>query len=142
MDRRITRAHRSSPITNKKGKGPQNVSNSGAILWTFDAKAKARGSKYSYMTYFGLKVPPIWVLWGLSISYMGTWTLWVKASPSNVPLVPELLAERLEYNKNAASYASTDLQGRLELGFRVWGPRFVLWVGGSRSSRVCPYTCL
>ena len=35
-----------------------------------------RGSKYSYMTYFGLKVPPIWVLWGLSISYMGTWTLW------------------------------------------------------------------
>ena len=29
------------------------------------------------MTYFGLKVPPIWVRWGLSISYMGTWTLWV-----------------------------------------------------------------
>ena len=27
-----------------------------------------------YITDFGLKVPSIWVLWGLSISYMGTWT--------------------------------------------------------------------
>ena len=25
------------------------------------------------MTYFGLQVASIWVLWGLSISLMGTW---------------------------------------------------------------------
>ena len=35
------------------------------------------GSMYSYIIYFGLKVPSIWVLWGLSILYMGTWTRWV-----------------------------------------------------------------
>ena len=40
-----------------------------------------RGSTYSYMIYFGLKLLSIEVLWGLSIyyliiCYMGTWTLW------------------------------------------------------------------
>ena len=28
------------------------------------------------MDSFGLKVAPIWVLWGPSICYLGTWTLW------------------------------------------------------------------
>ena len=35
-----------------------------------------KGPSAPLMTYFGLNVPPIWVLCGLSISYTGTWTLW------------------------------------------------------------------
>ena len=35
-----------------------------------------RVSMYSNMVYCGLQVLPIWVLWGLSIRYMNTWTLW------------------------------------------------------------------
>ena len=32
----------------------------------------------SKQIYFVLKVVPIWVLWGLSIYYLGTWTLRVR----------------------------------------------------------------
>ena len=39
-----------------------------------DTRHHPRGSMYSYINYFGLKVPPIWVLWGPSIWCMGTWT--------------------------------------------------------------------
>ena len=31
---------------------------------------------YRYVIYVGLKIPSIWVLWGLTICYMGTWTSW------------------------------------------------------------------
>ena len=34
--------------------------------------------EYSYINYFDLQVPPLWVLWGPNIWYMGTWTLWVQ----------------------------------------------------------------
>ena len=42
-----------------------------------DQTPTPRGSLYTCMIYFGLKVHSIRVLWwGLSIGYMGTWTLW------------------------------------------------------------------
>ena len=34
-----------------------------------------QGSMYPNSGYFDRKVVPIWVLWGQSIYYLGTWTL-------------------------------------------------------------------
>ena len=39
-----------------------------------DAK-NPKGSMYPNSRYFGLKVVPIWVLWGQRLYYLGTWSL-------------------------------------------------------------------
>ena len=41
-----------------------------------------------YSNIFGLKVPSISVPWGLSILYMGTWTLWDGVFPINSAWLP------------------------------------------------------